>query len=421
MTVPITSSSRVGDQRRRGRRTTRCSRRRTTSCRLGLDRRAARRRGPSLDQVPRSRRRPGDVDGTADSRTTSPFLLICGGVRETTPVGGRQRVLQVDDARVGAAGVAAGRGDHVGQLVLQLLGLLLLLLGLLLLRLELVGLLLERVALRLERVALLLQLVRLRLQGVALLLQRRRACGSRLRLLPARARRPWRCSAFACCWSCVGLRPGACAACAASCSRLLLQRGELLVGPSASRSRTRGQPLLAAAPPGAGCPWRVLDALRWRTRSRASSAASSRPRAAGSSAASASAFRSSAACSALELCRFCASSWRLLAASSVRGLLLQRRLLRPGAGRPAAASEACCCFSSSPCWLSDACWASSCFCCCSSCFCCLGSSSAPCSSVLLQRRRLVVLLGVLGARRRRPGRASRRPAAGRCSRRRSRR
>ena len=34
----------------------------------------------------------GEVSGTADSSTTSPFLLIWGGVSETTPVVAEQRL-----------------------------------------------------------------------------------------------------------------------------------------------------------------------------------------------------------------------------------------------------------------------------------------------------------------------------------------
>ena len=57
-----------------------------------------------------------------------------------TPTVADSAFCSVDDARVGAARVAAGGRHHVGELLLQLLGLLLLLLGLLLLCLELVGL-----------------------------------------------------------------------------------------------------------------------------------------------------------------------------------------------------------------------------------------------------------------------------------------
>ena len=64
--------------------------------------------------------------------------------------GGGEPGLQVDDPRVGAAGVPTGLGDHVRELLLELLGLLLLLLRLLLLGLELVGLLLEGVPLGLR-------------------------------------------------------------------------------------------------------------------------------------------------------------------------------------------------------------------------------------------------------------------------------
>ena len=148
----------------------------------------------------------GAVDGTAESRTTSPALVdLRAAVSWTTP--------SVPGAPAGAS-PRAGRcrarrrrppSAHVGQLVLELLGLLLLLLGLLLLGLELVGLRLELGALPLQRGALALEVGRLPLQRVG--------AGPERGGLPA-ARRPGRRapgpagqrvglpgSWSACCWS----------------------------------------------------------------------------------------------------------------------------------------------------------------------------------------------------------------------------
>src|SRR6266513_850398 len=79
-----------------------------------------------------------------------------------------ERILEPDQARVGAAGVASGVGDLVGELLLQGECLLLLVLGLLLLGLEAVCLGLQRVRLLLQRRALASQRVRLLLQRSAL-------------------------------------------------------------------------------------------------------------------------------------------------------------------------------------------------------------------------------------------------------------
>ena len=125
-----------------------------------------------------------------------------------------------------------------------------------------------------------------------------------------------------------------------------------------------------------------------------------------------------------EVGRRAAGSWRpaprpssLRSACCARGCASAPRAApaAAGAGRACCSSDACCglqlvaserssdacwALSSLPCWVSFACCASSCFCCCSSCFCCLGSCFCVLVELLLQRRRLVVLLGVLGARRR---------------------
>ncbi len=93
-------------------------------------------------------------------------------------------VLELDDARVGCLVVAAGLGELLRELVLQLLGLLLLLGRLGLEGVEVRLLLLQLVGLLLQRVCLGLQLIGLLLQRVTLLLEARRL---RLELGPL----PW--------------------------------------------------------------------------------------------------------------------------------------------------------------------------------------------------------------------------------------
>ena len=252
----------------------------------------------------------GEVEGTADSRTTSPFLLICGGVSETTPVGRRAAPFWRLTTRgsVPRASPPAAVTMAVSWSC-SLLGLLLLLLGLSSARC------LSSLAcfcraswsrLRLQRVALRLELVGLRLQRVALPLQRR---GLRLeaRLLPvelvglglqlrppaAASRRP---------------APGALRAWAASCSACFFERGRLLAhrrlavadarpaGARAARSRVRVALGVAAI----RCRRILLADLEARPAALAERRIS---------AASASAFRLSAACSASSF-RFWASSLR---------------------------------------------------------------------------------------------------------------
>ena len=280
----------------------------------------------------------GAVDGTAESRTTSPRLLICGGVSDDDTVGAGEPLLEVHDARVGAALVTAGRRHHVGQLVLELLGLLLLLLGLLLLGLELVGLILQLVALPLQRqppgaggrppaaaarrrspggrrprrsswalpglqgVGLTLQLVRLLLEPLGLRLE-----------LPGLVGEP---------------------------ARLLLERGELVADlPPGGRARSPAGPRGGQRRSGLPCAcWMRRSRIRSRISSRASWRTSGR-----AFAASASAWRRRASALGLQL----APSAPPAATGG------------PAAPRPARSSSACWAWSWSPWRSSDACSASS--------------------------------------------------------------
>ena len=136
-------------------------------------------RGPHLgDQVGgRGVGRPGLGDHGEGGRVPA---LVDGGRRDQLDVRRRgQGVLELHQAGVGAAVVAAGLGQLVGELLLQLLGLLLLLLRLLLLLLEGVGLGLQLAGLPLQRGALGGQLVGLPPQRGAL-------GGERVRLPPQR-------------------------------------------------------------------------------------------------------------------------------------------------------------------------------------------------------------------------------------------
>ena len=75
-------------------------------------------------------------DATAASVPALHVRNLRIGIRrrrhELVALGVGQRILQLDQPRVGAAVVAAGLGQRVDQLAVQLLGLLLLLLGLVL-------------------------------------------------------------------------------------------------------------------------------------------------------------------------------------------------------------------------------------------------------------------------------------------------
>ena len=118
----------------------------------------------------RARRRTALGDHTEDHRVA---LLVDHRLDDALDVGGlRQRVLQLHDARIRAALIAAGLRHLGGQLILEGERLLLLGLGSGLLLLERVGLLRQRVGLLLQHGLLLLQARGLRLQRRRLLLDR---------------------------------------------------------------------------------------------------------------------------------------------------------------------------------------------------------------------------------------------------------
>ena len=350
----------------------------------------------------RCRRTAGAVVGTAESSTTSPCLLICGGVSDDdagrAPRGAFWRF---DDARVGAA--RRRRRPAVSMSVsslLELLGLLLLLLR-------------PAVCCGLELVGLLLQRRRLLPAAGRPAAAATSACSLELVALRAGARRPAAPAELFC--RCELRRPAAASAAACCCElrrpaawSLLGLLGEppRLLGERASCAADLGLPRAHVGQPGAAAGPTRSGSSAGRARSgapgpaRARRAARARGRAAGSSPARASRLALAAVARSRLQPGLLGLEPAPAAPAAPPPCALEVGLLAPGAGRPARSSGRLLLSSWRLLVLERGCSCSSSCCCCSSCFCCCrqrASASAPgrlCSDV-----RLVVLLGVLLARR----------------------